>query len=253
MERKKFIFERDLTDFKRHQSLEKRRTKEERELHSKMRVFARFQTKEDFEALMDGLLFEMKLRKRIEQFQYYRRNGVRTLLAAEIFEGDRRRHETEMNLKKWRENASYLYGDKNVPISRTHRSRERIEEPTSSSDSNVTMSLSSMKAAPSLSTPLSLNTKLPRKPAKPLDIANAESIELLSLRERELCSQVRLLPRQYLAIKETLIREYNRRGGLRKSEARPLIKIDVLKTSKIYDFFISSGWIKPVPLDRSAS
>lgn len=43
-------------------------------------------------------------------------------------------------------------------------------------------------------------------------------------------------------IKETLIREYVRRGGqLRRREARGLIKVDVNKTSKIWDLLSEMG------------
>lgn len=41
------------------------------------------------------------------------------------------------------------------------------------------------------------------------------------------------------------MREYARRGGkLRRREARDLVKIDVNKTSRIWDFLVQAGFLK---------
>lgn len=98
-----------------------------------------------------------------------------------------------------------------------------------------------------------LNTKLFRVAAgtpklgggaAPLDISRATDVELLSPEEQVLCSQLRILPKPYLTIKETLFRELLRSGGvLKKRTARELIKIDVNKTARIYEFFQAQRWI----------
>jgi len=67
---------------------------------------------------------------------------------------------------------------------------------------------------------------------------------LLSEAEYSLCCNLRLLPKPYLVIKEKILSEYARLGSLKKRQARELIKIDVNKTGKIYDFFLSAGLIK---------
>lgn len=84
-----------------------------------------------------------------------------------------------------------------------------------------------------------------RKASTPLNISHADGVELLSEKERQLCSILRLYPRLYLSIKDTLIREYLKLGGLKRAQARAAVKIDVNKTSKLYDFFVAAGWIKP--------
>ena len=90
-----------------------------------------------------------------------------------------------------------------------------------------------------------LNPKQPRKPANPLNISNAADFHLLSPSEQTLCSQLRILPKSYLVIKETLFRELLRTGGtLRKRQARELIKIDVNKTARIFEFFQQQGWLR---------
>jgi len=55
----------------------------------------------------------------------------------------------------------------------------------------------------------------------------------------QLCSQVRLVPESFLEFKNILINECNKVGHLRLAQARALVKIDVNKTRKIYDFLVS--------------
>lgn len=65
--------------------------------------------------------------------------------------------------------------------------------------------------------------------AAPLNLANAQSLDLLTYDEQGLCSQLRILPKPYLAIKELYLRENERRrGGLKRRDARyaPLQAID---------------------------
>ena len=91
-------------------------------------------------------------------------------------------------------------------------------------------------------------------PAAPLNLANSPSLHLLTPEEQTLCSQLRILPKPYLVIKETLIREYARRGGkLRRREARDLVKIDVNKTSRVWDFLVQAGFLKVGNTDVQAT
>ena len=84
--------------------------------------------------------------------------------------------------------------------------------------------------------------------AVPLNLANSPMLHLLRPDEQALCSSLRILPKPYLVIKETLVREYARRGGkLRRREARDLVKIDVNKTSRVWDFLVQTGFLKIAP------
>jgi transcriptional adapter 2-alpha len=93
--RKKFVLERDLLDYKKHQALERRRPKDERELVQSMRVFARFHTAEQHEQFVEGLLTSLRLRKRIQQLQHYRKNGIRTLAEADVYAAEKKKRGTE--------------------------------------------------------------------------------------------------------------------------------------------------------------
>uniref|UniRef100_A0A8C4IFF7 Transcriptional adapter n=1 Tax=Dicentrarchus labrax TaxID=13489 RepID=A0A8C4IFF7_DICLA len=79
--------------------------------------------------------------------------------------------------------------------------------------------------------------------APPLNLTGLPGTEKLNEREKELCQVVRLVPGAYLEYKQALLNECRRQGGLRLAQARALIKIDVNKTRKIYDFLIKEGYI----------
>lgn len=90
--------------------------------------------------------------------------------------------------------------------------------------------------------------------AAPLNLANSPALDLLTAAEQTLCSSLRIMPRQYLALKELLVREYARRGGkLRRREARELLKIDVNKTSKLWDFLHQAGFLNASVENEQAS
>lgn len=115
------------------------------------------------------------------------------------------------------------------------------------------VSTSSSQQQPQASQPSSSqpNGSQGRKASAPLNISHADGIEMLTEKERELCSILRLYPRVYLHIKDTLIKEYLQHGGLKRAQARSIVKIDVNKTSRLYDFFVSAGWIKAPAGDSS--
>jgi transcriptional adapter 2-alpha len=89
-----------------------------------------------------------------------------------------------------------------------------------------------------------MSALLRRQAPLPLNITGADGHDLLTTSEADLCSKLRILPRAYLVIKETLLGEYQKRGCvLKKRQARGLVKIDVNKTSKVWDYFVSRGWL----------
>lgn len=65
----------------------------------------------------------------------------------------------------------------------------------------------------------------------------------LSEDEKALCSVTRLVPYDYLEYKAILVNENSKGGYLRLADARKLIKIDVNKTRKLYDFLVKAGYV----------
>ncbi|KAK5665725.1 Transcriptional adapter ada2, variant 2 [Batrachochytrium dendrobatidis] len=265
-ERKKFVFDRNLIDFKKIQSQEKRRPKEEKELYHKMRVFAKLMTESDFQVFMDGLLAELRLRMRIAHLQEYRRMGITTHRDAAEFEKERairttnkaagltgftiersasRRHKLDeifsLSLTSTSPNAHTNSG--------THSSQPFFRNLNSAAGNSGSSSTIPTTPSYSTRTPSTSLTPAPlggRKPANPLDVTNTDGVELLTEKECQLCSSLRLFPRAYLAIKDIIIKENLAHGFIKRRHVRSLVKIDVNKTSKIFDFFLEMGWITNV-------
>lgn len=254
-ERKRLIFERGWLDFKKMQAAERRKSKEERELYNKTRVFCRLQTASDYEMLVQGLVREQQLRERISILQEWRKAGLTSLRQGEQYEKDKQSRlaqlKTLVQLSNDRMgtaavNQRHTYRAQIAALSANpsavnmFRDSGRSSTPTQSNGSHANVS-STTTATSAASTAAGAGA---RRPANPLDISEADGVHLLTEEEQTLCSTLRILPRPYMVIKDTILKEYARQGYLKRRQARGLIKIDVNKTSRIYDFFIESGWIK---------
>ena len=86
-------------------------------------------------------------------------------------------------------------------------------------------------------------TTVGRRSAAPLDIIGLPGFEKLSEEEKDLCSESRVHPDTYLEIKDILVSECSKSNGLRLADARPLVKIDVNKTRKLFDFLLKKNFI----------
>lgn len=82
-----------------------------------------------------------------------------------------------------------------------------------------------------------------RSQSRPLDVVGMPGYEKLLPKEQELCSKVRFVPQNYLEIKAMLIAENKKNGCVRLATARKMLKIDVNKTRKLYDFLAEEGYI----------
>ncbi|KZV73525.1 SWIRM-domain-containing protein [Peniophora sp. CONT] len=223
---KALMFQRGLLEYKKMQQAEKKRPKEEKEILHRLRPFAKLQTAEDYEQFCADTLYESLLRKRIAELQAYRRNGLTT--PADI-------HTYELDAYKRSQAKSNMARELHVrqPSGRSSLQPEaRRAGHDDAADRDGTPGGKGAGAAL-------------RKPPAPLNLANSPLLHLLTPAEQTLCSTLRILPKPYLVIKETLVREYARRGGkLRRREARDLVKIDVNKTSRVWDFLMQAGFLR---------
>merc|ERR1711918_190069 len=94
--RKALVKQQNLVDYKRQQHLERRKPKDERELIARLRPFIRFQSPEENEQLVKGLLEARQLRKQIHTLQHYRRLGIRTHQEAVYYEQEKKKKETDL-------------------------------------------------------------------------------------------------------------------------------------------------------------
>lgn len=261
-ERKRFIENHDFLEFKKYLALEKHRSKEEKQILSKLMIYQRFMSAHDFELFQKGFIEESKLVKRISKLQEYRRQGIRDFDTAAAYD-------TELlqlsHSQSGIDSAPPSMSSSGGSINRhTNILTKTPPKPSLTTISPLFSTIPSVNIASRLSditipicntqpghvTTRSSNIQAPmvrRSLGQPLDISDAEGIELLSSTERNICSILRIMPRVYLCIKETFIAAYHKHGYLKRAQARGLVKIDVNKTSKLYDFFVSSGWISPTP------
>ncbi|TDL26026.1 hypothetical protein BD410DRAFT_825937 [Rickenella mellea] len=237
VEVKTIIFDRGLLEYKKMQAQEKKRPKEEKDIAHRLRPLAKLQTADDYEKFVEGIIYESALRKRIQELQHYRRMGLTTAAEIEKYEAD------VVKRAQVRASIAQGYPIEKLPLIRVASSRGSMgPDPRRSS---VT-SMVETEAGDNLPR-TQANSFFRRQPA-PLNLANSPSLHLLTPAEQTLCSTLRILPKPYLVMKETLVREYARRGGkLRRREARDLIKIDVNKTSKVWDFLVQAGFLKAPP------
>ncbi|KAI6166024.1 hypothetical protein EDD17DRAFT_1774575 [Pisolithus thermaeus] len=224
-EAKAIMYDRGLLEYRKMQAAEKKRPKEEKDIVNRLRPFARLQTAEDYEVFVADILYEAVLRKRIQELQHYRRMGLITTADIDKYEHDTIRR---------------------VNMARDYYPSERLNQLRAGGSGRESEGRKSHERE---STPkLVTGTGPPRRAPAPLNLANSPSLHLLTPAEQALCSQLRILPKPYLVIKETLVREYARRGGkLRRREARDLVKIDVNKTSRVWDFLVQAGYLKITP------
>lgn len=84
-----------------------------------------------------------------------------------------------------------------------------------------------------------------RPPPRPLDIDHLPDVDRLNEDEREICRTNRLVPQNYLSIKDLFVTECQKRGGLGKRSAREMVKMDVNKSSKIWEYLQMQGLVWP--------
>ncbi|KAL5600898.1 hypothetical protein BROUX41_005736 [Berkeleyomyces rouxiae] len=89
VQRKKVIFEHNLLDYRENIKLEKRRTKEEKDLLLKTKPFARMMNHSDYENFCQGLLDELNMRQAITQLQEWRTMRIGDLKSGEKYEVDK--------------------------------------------------------------------------------------------------------------------------------------------------------------------
>lgn len=234
-ERKKFAFERGFIEFKKTQLLDRKRSKEEKDVMAKTKCFAPLMTPADYNTFVNGLTLEQQLRDRIALLQHYRRNGIRSFKEAEEYTAQKRARMNTIYAK------SPFVGTSDRVIAKMNKaqasnSRDGTPLPHATTTSAAPPPLTSLKSVSRISAGSSS-----------IDISAQDGYDQLSPAEQQLCTQLRLLPRPYMVVKQTLMRQCELRGGLKRNHARKLVRIDVNKMTKIMDFFYERGWLRPPP------
>jgi len=184
-------------------------------LVDKLRQMMRLVSPVKFDIIMEGLCYEGELKQKIQFLQECRESGITRFYATQLYRNLKKRREEQ---KLERNALNFVLNVLKKDATRGHwKQSERPQD--------------------------AIKPVQCRKLTSRLDIASMPGYESLTDKERELCAAVRLVPVAYLDFKNILLNEFRRCGYLKLGQARLLIKIDVNKTRKIYDFLVEEGLV----------
>ena len=261
VERKKILFEHQLLDYRKNVNQDKKRSKEERDLINRAKPFARMMKHDDFVEFCKGLEYELNLRQAITQLQEWRHVQIGDLKSGEKYETEKAQRAVRSVPGPAFERLASSRAPKPTAPSEQQSTTSALNAPemparplngmqtppnslSPNSDRTLVNGQSNGNATPQPSRPKFQSNPLPGTVPLRLTNENAPDLHLLSQEERKLCSDLRIMPKPYMAIKESMFREATKQGGsLKKKTARDLCKIDVNKGGRLFDFFVHNGWI----------
>jgi transcriptional adapter 2-alpha len=258
VERKKIIFEHQLLEYKKNQAADKKRSKEEKELLNRAKPFARMMSHGDFVSFCEDLEYEQNLRIAITQLQDWRQNRIMDLKAGERYESEK--------LQRAQRGSQFPSLDR-LTAKALGKASLASEGPTMA----TTFVSPGMALTPyaGLTTPPPSDgegagarmangvtngdhkqrvrfTMQPLPNYMPLNFEHSppDDLHLLTDEEKEVCSILRIYPKPYIVLKDNILREAIKTGGLIKKKAmRDICRIDAIKASRLFDFWVHCGWI----------
>ncbi|CAH1264217.1 transcriptional adapter 2-beta-like isoform X1 [Branchiostoma lanceolatum] len=202
---------------KQKQQAKRKLSKDEKELRDKMKVFSQFHASEQHEQFFENLQKEKQMRSRIKELMRYRRNGITKLEECSEYEAARYKREKRKENKK--KMASPAASKKGGALAGGKKPEEKegkksADEKDSGSDSE-----------------------------KYQGIKSAPCFNLLSEREKTLCSSMGMNPAKYMTVKTIIIKDHvQRRQGIPTKTRYPQ-NLDKLHRKRIISFLADSGWI----------
>ena len=196
-----------------------------------MRVFQKMMKQLDWDMYQESWHYEIMLKQCIEKLQEYRDSGLTKFSSATMYDHLRHRRNRERNKR--------------------HSLSDVITNLQDKWSCNQWLKKQAlMNKVAKGEVPESQIAPIIRKPSVPLDIIGLPGYDKLNSKERVVCSNVRLVPESYLDFKHSLMTECRKVGFLRLAQARNMIKIDVNKTRKIYDFLVEEGLVTKEPISK---
>lgn len=258
-DRKRIIFEHNLLEYRKNTAVDKKRTKEERDLNNKAKPFARMMNHSDYDEFTKSLEHEHNLRQAIGQLQDWRHMSIGDLKTGEKYEADKQTRAarpaptgqfdrlagirpakptppieipsatTALTAPEFPERLKSIQTTANsalsatAPLSQRATAKSPLTNGTSNTASQPPTDLTNGH------TPSKTRFNVPSLPGtQPLRLTNenATDLHLLSKEEVELCSILRLMPKAYLAIKQGVIGEAVKAGGgLKRKGVREICKV----------------------------
>ncbi|KXT01188.1 hypothetical protein AC578_614 [Pseudocercospora eumusae] len=249
-DRKKVIFNHRLLEYRKNVAIDKKRTKEQRDLHQKLKPFARIMSHPDFVKFSEDLEKEQNLRQAIAQLQEWRRMRISTLAA-----GDKYEEQKAQRIARQYPQAGQFDrlsngirpskpSDRNQPAPET---APAVIEYTTKADLPVRLSSDKSQAngVPNGEVPKRQPLQpIPNLPPANWDEDSAPDFQLLTFPEQDLCNKLRLHPKAYIAIKDAIFREAMKtEGKLKKKNVREISRIDTTKGGRIFEFVVEQGWL----------
>lgn len=248
-ERKKVIFEHNFLDYRKNAALDKKRTKEERDLLNKTKPFARMMNHDNYQEFANSILEEHNLRQAAAQLFEWRNMKINNLREGENYEIEKaQRAQKQIPMGSLdRERFASSQRSKPPPVIETPSGAAayispdlpvRLAENKSLTNGHTNGVASVVKKDKHIIAPIS--------GLSPVSYSqeNISDIHLLLPDEVELCEKTRLHPKPYLAIKENIMKEAIRANGcLKRKQVKELAKVDSAKGGRIFDFFLAHGWI----------
>lgn len=259
--KKKIIFEHQLLEYRKLMQIEKKRSKEEKDLLNRVKPYARLMNKRDYDEFSEGVLQEYQLRFAIKVLQDWRKAGITSMDGGMKYELDKiARVSTPPNCFKSKcfltpvqTNNAKSNGPLDRATQRMSKANQQqegpgvqavahllessppelivpavVEKPNASSGPLVPTNGNSNTVEPKPIRKVDISDILSGIPYAPLNLTNenVQDLQLLSEDEQKLCSVLRIKPKPYMAIKEMLIREAIKQGGvLKKKAAREMCKV----------------------------
>ena len=225
-ERKKVIFEHNLLEYRKNAALDKKRTKEERDLFTKVKPFSKMTNHSEFSELSVGVDYEHNLRQAIAQLQDWRQGRIGDLKSGEKYEAEKQTRAQRPAPTGQFDRLGGVRPTKPPPPIETPSATTALTAP------ELPERLKSAQAKGPLTNGTTNSktqyTTAPITGVTPLKLTpdNATDLHILTKEEAELCSVLRIMPKSYLAIKEGLMREAMKNGGsLKRKAAREVCKV----------------------------
>lgn len=257
-DRKKVILNHELLAYRKNVAIDKKRTKEQRDLHHKLKPFARIMSPEDFVEFSEDLEKEQNLRQAIAQLQEWRRMRISTLSAGVAYEDAKAQRMARQYPQPGQFDRLTNGIRPNKPSDRNQPAPEVAPEVikfTQSADLPIRLPVAKDKEKDNdrkETNGTSNNEPQKRPPLQPIpNLApanwsedSAPDFQLLLQPEQDLCNKLRLHPKAYICIKDAILREAMKsEGKLKKKNVREISKIDTTKGGRIFEFVLDMGWI----------
>jgi len=207
----------------KHKLIASRRklSREDREFKDKIRVFAQMLPPQQWEELINNRIREKEMKLKIKELVRYRRNGIKKMAACQDYE------EQKLQREKKKENKKRMQVISPPRTTKTsgNKTEKEQEEEKPVIDHNGAISVQSDVA--------NFKERMKSDPC----------FQLMSDKEKQLCSSIQLKCSRYLTLKTFILNEYSvrRYGGQFKSRVPPYLTPVLKKTLK--EFFAQCGWI----------